>query len=102
MTFLQRHNARIALAGNIAGIALKRIINTYLFHEWSLKVECTIHSFIMNYLKPFINSNDVKDIKISRFINKDFDLIYEVKIIPNEFQYVDMTIDIGELNNENN
>ena len=85
MTFMQRHNARVALASYIAKDALREAINCYMYEQWP-QIKNPMYDFIIDKIRPFIESGDVENIEIEQYVKQDdyFDVEFhfEVKVIP--------------------
>lgn len=98
MTFMQCHNARVALASYIAKDALHEAIGCYMYEQWP-RVKNLMHDFIIDKIRPFIESGDVENIEIEQYVKQDgyFDiqLQFDIKVIPTQLISYSTKIDIG-------
>lgn len=102
-TFFDRHQARVALATRIAKDSLHIAINYYMYEQWP-RVERLVYDFIMERIRPFIESGDVENIEVRRYVMPDvyenMPIDFEVRVIPTQVvsftTKIDFTIDHGE------
>ena len=100
-TFFDRHQARVALAARIAKDSLHDAITIsyYMYEQWP-RVERLVYDFIMERIRPFIESGDVKNIEVRQYITPDMTIDFEVIVIPTQVvsftTKIDFRIDHGE------
>ena len=101
--FFDRHQARVALATRIAKDSLHDTINYYMYEQWP-RVERLVYDFIMERIKPFIESGDVESIEVRQYtmpnVYEDTIMNFEVRVIPTKVvsftAKIDFSIDHGE------